>query len=275
MTFLEWIGILALIYLGLSILAYLLQELFLFHPEKLELDFKYKFEYPFQEIYLDTEDGALVNGLHFKFPKSRGVIFYFKGNTRSIKGWGKFARDFLSKGYDFFVIDYRGFGKSSGKRSEENFHKDSEVAYKYLLRFYKEEDIIIYGRSIGSGFATSLAARYNPKKLILDSPYYSMYHLVKMYIPIFPVASILKYTIRTDQFIQNVKCPIFLIHGVKDKLIPYRHSIMLTQLNKRAQLIKIEGGGHNNLTDYAEYHHVVYEILNDHYDVPTIYEELY
>ena len=275
MTWLEWIGIIALIYLAICIIAYFSQELFLFHPEKLHLDFKYKFEYPFDEIFLDTEDGASVNGLHFKLPKSKGVIFYFKGNTRSIKGWGKFARDFLSKGYDFFVIDYRGFGKSSGKRSEANFHKDSSVAYKYLLHHYDEQQIIIYGRSIGSGFAANLAARNHPRKLILDSPYYSMHHLVKMYIPFIPVASILKYPIRTDQVIQNVKCPIFLIHGTADRLIPYRHSAMLAERNKRAHLIKIKGGGHNNLPKYSEYHHVVFEILNDSYEVTSFFDEVY
>ena len=105
MSILEWIGVVALVYFTICIVAYYVQELFLFHPEKLELDFKYQFEYPFKEIFLDAEDGAIINGLHFKLPKSKGVVFYFKGNTRSIKGWGKYARDFLSKGYDFYVID--------------------------------------------------------------------------------------------------------------------------------------------------------------------------
>lgn len=275
MTILEWIGIIALVYFTLCILVYYLQELFLFHPEKLDLDFKYQFEYPNYEIFLDAEDGGIINGLHFKLPKSSGVVFYFKGNTRSIKGWGKYARDFLSKGYDFFVIDYRGFGKSTGKRSERNIEMDTQIAYKYLQRFYKENQIIIYGRSIGSGFAASVAASNHPKKLILDSPYYSMYHLVKMYLPFMPVASLLNYHIRTDQFIRNIKCPIFIIHGTSDKLIPYRHALKLSQLNKRSHLIRIKGGGHNNLPNYSQYHHTVYEILNDSFEITSFFDELY
>lgn len=275
MSILEWIGIVALVYFGLCLLAYYTQELFLFHPEKLDLDFKYQFEYPHYEIFLDADDGATINGLHFKLPKSKGVIFYFKGNTRSIKGWGKYARDFLSKGYDFFVIDYRGFGKSTGKRTERNIELDTQIAYKYLCSFYKENEIIIYGRSIGSGFAAFLAASNHPKKLILDSPYYSMYHLTKMYLFFLPVASILNYPIRTDKFIQNVKCPIYIIHGTDDKLIPYRHALKLSQLNKRSHLIRIIGGRHNNLPNFSQYHHVVYEILNDHFEETTFFEELY
>ncbi len=275
MTILEWIGIVALVYLVVCLVFYYTQELFLFHPEKLDIDFKYQFEYPHYEFFLDTEDGEIINGLHFQLPKSKGVVFYFKGNTRSIKGWGKYARDFLSKGFDFFVIDYRGFGKSSGKRSERNIELDTQIAYTYLKKFYAESEIIIYGRSIGSGFSTSLAASNHPKKLILDSPYFSMYHLVKMYLPFLPVASLLNYHIRTYQHIQNVKCPIFIIHGTDDKLIPYRHALKLSQLNKRSHLTRIKGGGHNNLTKYSTYHHHVYDILNDTFDEPSFFEELF
>ena len=142
-------------------------------------------------------------------------------------------------------------------------------------KFYAESEIIIYGRSIGSGFSASLAASNHPKKLILDSPYFSMYHLVKMYLPFLPVASILNYHIRTYQHIQNVKCPIFIIHGTDDKLIPYRHALKLSQLNKRSHLTRIKGGGHNNLTEYSTYHHHVYDILNDTFDEPSFFEELF
>ncbi|MEX0596604.1 MAG: alpha/beta hydrolase, partial [Candidatus Paceibacterota bacterium] len=75
MTILEWIGIIALGYLTLCLIFYYIQELFLFHPEKLDVDFKYQFEYPNYEIFLDAEDGATINGLHFKLPKSKGVVF--------------------------------------------------------------------------------------------------------------------------------------------------------------------------------------------------------
>lgn len=275
MTILEWTGIIALAYLGICLIFYYTQELFLFHPEKLDLNFKYQFEYPNYEFFLDTEDGELINGLHFQLPKSKGVVFYFKGNTRSIKGWGKYARDFLSKGFDFFVIDYRGFGKSSGKRSERNIELDTQTAYNYLKKFYAEEDIVIYGRSIGSGFATSVAASNHPSKLILDSPYYSMYHLIKMYLPFLPVASILNYHIRTDLDIQNVKCPIFIIHGTDDKLIPYRHALKLSQLNTRSHLMRIKGGRHNNLPKYSSYHNHVYEILNDSFEETSFFDEIY
>ena len=276
MSVLEIIGIVAIVYLSISLLLYFTQELIIFHPEKLSKDFKFKFKSNFEEVYIPTKDGAIINALLFKKENSKGLVFYFKGNTRSIKGWGKFSRDFLSKDYDFFVFDYRGFGKSKGKRSERNFHKDGNAAYEWLIKnHYKEEDIIIYGRSIGSGFAARLASRHNPKLLILDSPYYSLYHMAKRFLPFLPVMSIFNYHVRTDIFIKSIKCPIYIIHGMKDRLIPYRHALLLTKLNKRAHLIRIKEGGHNNLPDFSDYHNVVYEILNGSFEKHKDFEEVY
>jgi len=251
-----------LVYGLLCIVFYFIQERFLFQPEVLPQDFKYKYEYPVEEVFFEPKKGVRINGLHFKIPNSKGVVYYFKGNTRSIKGWGKFARDFINKGYDFFMIDYRGFGKSRGKRSEDAIYADGQIAYQYLKEVYGEENIIIYGRSIGSGFATKIAAQNSPKKLILDSPYFSMLYLLRGKVPILPIQKLLKYHIRTDLFLPDVKSPVYIIHGLKDRLIPFRHGRKLTEVSNDGKLITIEGGGHNNLPNFSKYHETLRNILN-------------
>lgn len=250
------------LYIFLCVLFYFIQERFLFQPEVLPQDFKYKYEYPVEEVFFEPEKGVRINALHFKIPNSKGVIFYFKGNTRSIKGWGKFARDFINKGYDFFMIDYRGFGKSKGKRTEQAIFDDGQIAYDYLKRVYTEEKITIYGRSIGSGFATKIASQNNPLKLILDSPYFSMLHLLKNKAPILPIQKLLKYHIRTDLFLPEVTSPIYIIHGLKDRLIPFSNGKKLTEIADGSQLISIEGGGHNNLPKFEKYHETLRQILH-------------
>lgn len=264
------------LYLGFCLLFYFVQELFIFHPEVLPDDFKYDYEYPFEEVFIKVGEEARINGIHFRVPNSKGVIFYFKGNTKSVKGWGKFAKDFIGKGYDFFMIDYRGFGKSRGKRTEKALYRDALLAYKYLHRQYKEKDIVIYGRSIGSGFATFLASKSNPKMLILDSPYKSFMYIANRYTPFIPHRWLLKYKIRTDIFIKNVKVPIYIIHGTKDRLIPFKHAIKLASINRRnTNLIKIVNGSHNNLPSFPEYHLALFEILNGHYQRASLYEEVF
>ena len=111
-------GLIAMSYFLLCVIFYFTQDLYFFRPETLPKTFQYRYPFPFEEVHFDMEDGGYINGLHFKVPNARGVVYYLKGNSRSVKGWGKFARDFVSKGYDFFMVDYRGMGKSSGKRTE-------------------------------------------------------------------------------------------------------------------------------------------------------------
>ncbi len=210
------------------------------------------------------EDGGSVNSLHFRVPNSRGLVYYFKGNSRSIKGWAKFARDFIGNGYDFFVMDYRGFGKSRGKRTESKLYNDSQQIYRYLNKQYDEKDIVIYGRSLGSGIAARIASWNDPRMLILDSPYFSFLHHIRRYAFILPLRFILRYQIRTDQFVKQVSGPVYIIHGNKDRLIPITNSKKLVAIDpENISLLEVDGAGHNNLPDFEEYHSFIYEKLNE------------
>ena len=263
----NWVNILLYIgvgYLALCLIFYFLQDYFFFRPEILPKHFTYQYVFPFEEVNFEMEDGGFINGIHFKVPNSKGVVYYFKGNSRSIKGWGKFARDFVSKGYDFFMVDYRGFGKSTGKRTESILYNDGQHVYKWLQTQYEEDRILIYGRSLGSGIATRIASWNHPKMLILDSPYVSFLKQIQRYAFVLPIKWMLKYHIRTDHFIKKVSCPTFIIHGKKDRLIPFNHSEQLQRIvPKRSHLFAIEEGGHNNLPSFSEYHDILYDILND------------
>ncbi len=256
--------VIAVVYMLLILVFFFFQHFFFFRPEYLPKHFIYKYPFPFEEVNFDMEDGGSINGIHFKVPNAKGVVFYFKGNSRSIKGWGKFARDFVGKGYDFFMIDYRGFGKSKGKRTEAILYNDGQHLYQWLKTKYPEENIVIYGRSLGSGIATRIASWNKPKMLILDSPYFSFLKQVQRYGFFLPIRLLLRYRIRTDQFIKKVSCPVFFIHGKKDRLIPFKNSVALKKLIPSTSILfKIEEGGHNNLPTFPEYHDYLYDILND------------
>jgi hypothetical protein len=262
-----WVQI--LLYLGigytvLCLLFYFTQDLYFFRPEVLPRSFQYRYPFPFEEVHFEMEDGGYINGLHFQVPNARGVVYYLKGNSRSVKGWGKFAKDFVSKGYDFFMVDYRGMGKSAGKRTEATLYNDSQHIYRWLEEKYGEQRIVLYGRSMGSGVATRIASWNKPKMLILDSPYFSFYYQIRRYGFLLPLRWLLKYQIRTDQFIRKVTCPVFIIHGKKDRLIPFRQSEMLQKLApERVRIFPVAEAGHNNLPDFAEYHEWLYDVLND------------
>ncbi|NNC84296.1 MAG: alpha/beta fold hydrolase, partial [Flavobacteriales bacterium] len=254
------------IYLALCLLAFGIQSFFFFHPEKLPESFQFisKDDTPMEEVFIDIGDGSRINALHYTRPEAKGVVFYFKGNTRSIKGWSKFSKDFLSKGYDFFMIDYPGFGKSKGKRTESRIYNIAQFSYKWLAERYPEDRIIIYGRSMGSGFAARIASWNRPRMLIMDSAFFSFYHLAQRYLPLLPMKWLIRYKIPTYQFLRSTLCPVFFIHGTSDWVIPYGHSVRLQrEIPERRHLFPIPEGKHNNLPDLPEYHEVLDNILND------------
>jgi uncharacterized protein len=258
----NWILYVAGLIVLLSIIAYFIQEKFIFKPEKLKADFEFKYEVPFKELFFDVSPGVQINGLHFYREKPKGLILYFHGNSRSIKGWAKYAADFYRYDYDVVLVDYRGFGKSTGKRSEKDMLNDMQFVYESLTYHYAEHHILLYGRSMGSGFAAKLASENKPRYLILDAPYYSFKKVVERFLPILPVSLVLRYHMRTDKWLRRVNCHTYIIHGTKDWLIPIRHSERLQKINPhKITLIRITGGGHNNLPSYPEYHNFIRDIL--------------
>jgi len=264
----NWIYILLIIlavYFALSIFLYFFQERLLFKPEKLSEDFKFHYENQKTEEYnLTTRDGAVINGLHFMVDNPRGVVLYLKGNSKSIKGWGKFAVDFTRNGFDVFMVDYRGFGKSTGRRSHKHIKRDLQQVYDEMKKKVEEKYIILYGRSLGSGFATKLASENNPRKLILDAPYYSLTKVTARYAPFMPLSVLMKYPMPTYKWIKYVQCPIHIIHGTNDNLIPFKTSVKLSKINpKLTRLYTVIGGGHKDLNNFESYHKMLAEILNN------------
>jgi pimeloyl-ACP methyl ester carboxylesterase len=244
---------------------YFRQENMIFYPEALPPDFQYNFPARFDEVTLSV-DGAAINALHFKTDNPRGAIIYFHGNAGNLRGWGEVALGFTRLSYDVLIPDYRGYGKSTGKiRNEAMLHRDAAVTYNYLKERYPENQITIYGRSIGTGIAVYLAKETRPRMLILESPMFNMQDLAKHHYPLMPswlIGLILKYPMRTDLWIADVPCPVYLFHGTEDDVVPYNSSERLLKLMRtQSRLITIPGGGHNNLSDLALYHEELERIL--------------
>jgi uncharacterized protein len=251
-----------------SIVLYFFQERFLFHPEKLPEDFKFQYEnQKVKEYNLEIKKGVVINGLHFQVENSKGVVYYLKGNSKSIKGWGKFAVDFTIHGYDVIMIDYRGFGKSTGKMSQQSMKDDALLVYEKLKEIINEDKIIIYGRSLGTGLATKVASMNNPRMLILACPYFSLSKNVKRYLPFIPLGLVMRYQMPTYKWIKYVDCPIKIIHGTNDKVIKFKSSLQLSKMKPNStRIYPIIDGGHKDLHNFESYHRALEEALNSKVD---------
>lgn len=252
------------IYLGICIFFYLYQESFLFHPRETSGEFVYNFDYPVEEKFYDTPNDGLIHALHFKAQgTSKGLVYYLHGNAGSLRDWGWIYPEFVQRDYDLCIIDYRKYGKSAGKLSEENMHSDVAYVYKELLREYQEENIIVYGRSIGTGMAAFLAANTNPKALVLESPYYSVADIAKKIAPIFPLNLLLKFKFESYKSILKVKCPIYIIHGDNDNVVPFESGEKLYQVAPdKINFYRVTGGQHNDLSSFKDFEAMMGEVLD-------------
>ena len=252
------------VYILVCVLLFIFQERLIFFPDKIHNDYKFAFEQNFEEINLKTKDQKLLHGLLFRSENSKGLIFYLHGNAGSVKSWGEVAKSYTDLGYDVFMIDYRGFGKSEGTISAQNqLYEDVQVAYDEMKTRYSEDKIVVLGYSIGTGPATKIASTNKPRLLILQAPYYSLTDMMKRTYPIIPTF-ILKYQFETNEYIRDCGMPIVIFHGDKDEVIYHGSSIKLKKLLKQSDtVIILEGQQHNEITDNQEYQREIRRILNE------------
>lgn len=250
------------LYIALCGFLYFYQESFLFHPKKLPADYHYNFEGEVEEMFITATDGVELNALLFTSDSSKGLIFYLHGNAGTLATWGDVAYNFTSRGYDVFILDYRGFGKSEGSiESEKQFFSDAQAAYDEMKKEYDESEITILGYSIGTGVATYLALTNSPQRLILQAPFYSMHEMASGQYPIVP-GFLLRYPFATNEYIQKVKAPIVFLHGDKDGLIHFKHSVRLKELSKPGDVLySLPGIGHSGWSDTPQYQEVLSQIL--------------
>ncbi len=254
--------ILLSLYVMIGSALYFFQEKLLFLPTTLEQDYQYEFAHPFEELFLKTEDDVTINALHFKVNKPKGVILYFHGNAGDLDRWAKITEYFVAMQYDVLVMDYRTYGKSTGKLSEQGFYIDAQYCYNHLLKQYSENEITLYGRSLGTGIASFVASANQPKQLILETPYYSILDVAQYRFSMFPLKQLLKYRFPTFEYLPKTNCPITIIHGTDDSVVPYASGKKLSELPvDDLKFITVEGGDHNNLIEFEDYHEVIKTIL--------------
>ncbi len=125
---------------------------------------------PYEDIYFKTEDDVLLNGWFIPVEDAKNTLLFFHGNGGNISHRLESLKIFHEMGLSVFIIDYRGYGQSQGTSSEQGTYRDAEAAWRYLTetRGISDEDIIIFGRSMGGAVATWLASRYTPNLLILE-----------------------------------------------------------------------------------------------------------
>ena len=250
-------------YVLLVAATYCLQSKFLFLPDSLNIDYKFHFVAPFEERFLTLDDGTKINALYFKTPKkSKGLVLYFHGNANNLQRWASLYSDFTSRGYDFFIIDYRGYGKSEGKPDEKRFYQDARWVYDKMLQCYDAKNIVLYGRSLGTGVASQLATEVVAKALVLETPYYSIRDVILLRFPFLYLPFPLPHRFPNGEHLPKVNCPIYIFQGTRDRIVPHRSALKLKPLLKpKDEFITISNGQHHNLGEFDIFQQKLDEIF--------------
>lgn len=251
----KWLRIALTVYIAGGVLLYFLQDAILFHPVSLKRNHRYDFTLPHKDLSIAVNEKDTINLIDFDrtADTARGVVLYFHGNKRNISWYAKYIPYFTKHGYEVMMIDYPGYGKSTGKLTEQKLHDWALQVYKMAIKKFPAEQIIIYGKSMGTGIAAELASKRDCKRLILETPYYDFPSVVRDYLPIYPVSWMLHYQIPTWEYIQNVNAPITIFHGTSDWTVRYNNSKRLSKFLKPAdELVTIKGGSHNDLYSFPQ-----------------------
>ena len=243
----------ATVYIIIGVAFYLLQDRILFHPITLKKEQPYDFSFPHTEVNIpiDKQSNLHIVQFHPKDSIKKGVVLYFHGNKKNISRYAYYTSHFTKHGYDVWMIDYPGFGKSTGKFTEKTLYSWADIMYVFAQSKFPEDSIILYGKSMGTGIAAYLASRRNSQRLILETPYYDFPSAVRQYLPIYPVRKMLHYKLPTNEYLKQISVPITIFHGTKDQTIRYNNAKRLQPLLKPTdEFITIKGGGHNNLFRY-------------------------
>lgn len=246
--FMKWIKriliFLPTAYVLLCIVLYVAQDNIIFNPDKLPEDFIFRTG---EEVELGVADGISLNCLLLKEAPSKGVILYLHGNRGTIRRCIRQAETMAGNGYDIFIPDYRGFGKSDGHiESEAQLQADVQKVYDYLKQHYPEDKIVLVGYSLGSGLASYLAAHNQPQQLVMVAPYLSLVDIKNRTAPFLP-DFLLRYQMQSEAYLRLVKAPVTLFHGDQDEVIPFDSSEKLQAINPLSIKLVAMHSGHRGV----------------------------
>jgi hypothetical protein len=259
------------VYLGLALYLYVFQARFIYFPnlpsrqvDTTPADIGLAFE----AVSLDTADGETLAGWFIPAPAARGTLLYLHGNGGNIGHRLDPIEVFHRLGLNVFIIDYRGYGASSGKPSEDGTYQDALAAWHWLTQHQHLEPqrIVLFGESLGGSVAAWLAARHAPAGLVMYASFTSVPEMAQALYPIFPASRLARYRYDTRAALGNVNCPVLILHSPEDEIIPFSHAqALLEAAHEPKRLVELRGGHNDALLVSRETYAQAVEALLQHH----------
>lgn len=236
--------------------SYLFQRDLLFHPNNLRIAPRVLGLAGVTELELTTTDGEHLVAWYAPPGEGQPTLFYLHGNAGSLSHRAQRVRLYRANGYGLFMLAYRGFSGSSGAPTEENMVSDALMAYDRLKSYGPgDEEIVVYGESLGTAVAVQVAANRLPGGLVLESPFSSAVDVGSYLYPLLPVQWLLRDRFESEKHIHKVKAPLLVLHGEEDRIVPARLGRKLFAAAPVPKTAYFFGGA----THYTLYEHGAFE----------------
>ncbi len=241
----------ASVYVLLSLVLYLLQGKMVFLsnlPGRSLTASPGDIGFEYEDVYLTTSDGELLHGWYVPAPISRGVVLFFHGNAGNISHRLDSIGIFHQLGLDTLIIDYRGYGQSTGKATEQGTYLDAQAAWSYLVdeRGIAADQIIIFGRSLGGAVGAWLGAQHTPAAVIIESSFSSGVDMARRLYPFLPVRLITRLRYPVAEYASHLDCPVLVVHSRDDEIIPFAMGQSIYAAVKQRKSFLELRGDHNN-----------------------------
>ncbi len=224
----------------------------IFLPDKNNYGSPENCNYPFEEIFIQTSDSEKLHGYFFTSSSDK-VLLYLHGNAQNVTAWYEACVEIRKKiDVNILLVDYRGYGKSTGKSNLDGVIIDALSMYDSLIqKGFKEENISLYGRSLGGAIALELAVRKKIKSVTLLSGFTSLADMCREHYPLIPLNMVRRDVLISKDLIKNISCPVLIVHGDRDMIVNVSHAYNLFELAKEPKkLLILKGAGHNDLIPF-------------------------
>lgn len=251
MANLKWLFIVGItFYVAFGALMFFAQRALMYFPERVRTAPAAAGLPQAQEVMLDAADGEKIIAWHVPPRGDKPMVIYFHGNGGSLRlRVHRFAR-LVADGVGLLAVSYRGYGGSTGSPTEAGLIEDARAAYAFAAQRYPR--IAVWGESLGSGVAVALAAEKPVDRLVLESPYTSALDIATASYWFLPVRLLMKDQFRSDERIGAVRVPLLILHGERDRVVPFTLGQRLYALaNEPKRFVRFRDGGHVDLDAYG------------------------
>lgn len=265
---LKYIRYILLVFALLCAIFYGYQHLLFFQPKALDANhvFTFPVRMKFTTSTISFDENTQIDVVKFQQDDTtlaaKGVVLFFHGNRYNVEHYSPYAAYFTRNGYEVWMPDYPGYGRSTGEIDAGVLEELSLQLYKMARIRFSPDGIVLYGKSLGTGVASYLASERDCRHLILETPYYSLSSLAQTYAWFLPVPLLIRFNLTNGEFFKEITSPITVIAAGNDELIPLQNTLrLLPKMKKNDAFYVVKSARHNGLPGFESYQKVIDSVM--------------